>query len=123
MNKPFILLVEDNIAIREALVWALEYSKYTVVTVRNGQEALNFLEQNALPKLIFLDLMMPVLDGMEFRERKKQISRIKDIPIIIASAKANLDTIEQLPHESFMSKPFELNDLLSTIKQYYDPVK
>jgi CheY-like chemotaxis protein len=120
-NNPFILLVEDNSAIREALVWALEYSEYSVVTVRNGQEALSFLEQDVLPNVIFLDLMMPVLDGIEFRERKKTINRIKDIPIIIASAKTNLEKIDKLPHESFMSKPFELNDLLGIIKKYFEP--
>jgi CheY-like chemotaxis protein len=120
-KDPFILLVEDNCAIREALVWALEYSKYSVVTVRNGQEALSFLEHDVLPNVIFLDLMMPVLDGIEFRERKKTIKRIKDIPIIIASAKTNLEKIDKLPHESFMSKPFELNDLLGVIKKYFEP--
>jgi len=120
-NQKFVLLVEDNNAIREALVWALEYSGYSVVTVRNGQEALTFLEDAPLPRVILLDLMMPVLDGIEFRERKKSIQRIKDIPIIIASAKTNLEKIERMPHESFMSKPFELNDLLSVIKKYYEP--
>lgn len=119
-HNPFILLVEDNNAIREALVWALEYFGYSVKTVHNGQEALTFLEQNTLPKVILLDLMMPVLDGIEFRKRKKSIQRIRELPIIIASAKTNLDKIERMPYESFMSKPFELNDLLATIKKYYE---
>ena len=119
-KKQLILLVEDNDSVREALAGALEYVGYLVVTARNGQEALTLLEKVPLPLIIFLDLMMPVLDGFEFREKKKLNPRLKNIPTIIASAKTNLEKIERMPNESFLSKPFELNDLLSLIKKYCD---
>ncbi|KTC93418.1 response regulator [Legionella cincinnatiensis] len=119
-NEKFILLIEDNNSVREALVWALEYAGYLVVTVRNGEEALSFLEKNPLPFVIFLDLMMPVLDGFEFREKKRANQQIKNIPTIIASAKTNLEKVEGMQYESFLSKPFELNDLLGLIRKYHE---
>lgn len=119
-NEKFILLVEDNHSVREALIWALEYAGYLVVTVRNGEEALNFLKKDPLPFVIFLDLMMPVLDGFEFREKKQANQRIRNVPTIIASAKINLEKVEGMQYESFLSKPFELNDLLGLIRKYHD---
>ncbi|WP_412757539.1 response regulator [Legionella bozemanae] len=117
-KEQFILLIEDNSAVSEALVWALEYAGYTTVTVRNGQEALNMLEKDPLPAIIFLDLMMPVLDGFEFRERKKASQRIRSIPTIITSAKTNLEKMEKMQNETFLSKPFNLNDMFHILKEY-----
>ncbi|VEB38957.1 two-component response regulator [Legionella sainthelensi] len=119
-NEKFILLIEDNHSVREALVWALEYAGYLVVTVRNGEEALHFLKKNPIPFVIFLDLMMPVLDGFEFREKKRANQQIKNIPTIIASAKTNLEKVEGMHYESFLSKPFELNDLLELVRKYHE---
>ncbi|AUH74290.1 response regulator [Legionella sainthelensi] len=119
-NNRFILLVEDNLSVRDALVWTLEYAGFSVVAVQNGQEALNLLEKDPLPTLIFLDLMMPVIDGFEFREMKKQIPRISNIPTIITSAKTNLKKLERMPYENFLSKPFELSDLLAVISKYHE---
>lgn len=119
-KSPYILLVDDNNEVREAIIWTLEYAGYVTVGVKNGQEALNFLEKNPLPAVIFLDLMMPVLDGMEFREKKKLSIRIKNITTIITSAKTNLEKMEKMPHEIFLSKPFDLNDLLRILTNYID---
>ncbi|KTD63549.1 sigma 54-dependent response regulator [Legionella santicrucis] len=119
-NEKFILLIEDNNSVREALVWTLEYAGYLVATVRNGEEALSFLENNPLPFVIFLDLMMPVLDGFEFREKKRTNQQIKNIPTIIASAKTNLEKVERMQYESFLPKPFELNNLLELIRKYHE---
>jgi len=122
-KDSFILLIEDNKDVREALVWSLEYAGYRVVFAINGQEALNLLEKISLPFLIILDLTMPVLDGFQFREEKKLIPRIKNIPTIISSAKTNLEKIEKMPYESFLAKPFDLNKLLTIIKQYYSLIE
>ena len=116
-KEQFILLVEDNRAVRDALVWALESAGYVTVTVQNGQEALNLLDKGPLPMVIFVDIMMPVLNGFEFREKKKISERIRNIPTIITSAKTNLETMEKMPYETFLSKPFELNDLFHTLKK------
>ncbi|WP_454780432.1 response regulator [Legionella sp. WA2022007384] len=116
-KEQFILLVEDNCAVQEALVWALEYAGYITMTVQNGEEALNLLDKDPLPMAIFLDLMMPVLDGFEFREKKKISPRLKNIPTIITSAKTNLEQMEKMPYETFLPKPFELNDLFHALKK------
>ncbi|KTD66983.1 MULTISPECIES: response regulator [Legionella] len=116
-QKQFILLIDDNSAVREALVWALEYAEYFTVAVQDGQEALNILEKDPLPVVIFLDLMMPVLDGFEFREKKKLCQRISNIPTIITSAKTNLEKMEKMPYETFLPKPFDLNELFHILKK------
>lgn len=52
-KEQFILLIDDNNAVREALVWALEYAGYLTVAVQDGQEALTLLEKDPLPVVIF----------------------------------------------------------------------
>ncbi|KTC89538.1 response regulator [Fluoribacter dumoffii] len=116
-KEQFILLIDDNNAVREALVWALEYAGYLTVAVQDGQEALTLLEKDPLPVVIFLDLMMPVLDGFEFREKKKLSSRICNIPTIITSAKTNLEKMEKMSCETFLPKPFDLNELFHLLKK------
>lgn len=118
MIEKFILLIEDNKAVREALTWALEYNGYRVVATKNGQEALMTLENDPLPAIIFLDLMMPILDGLAFREKQKSISRLRNIPTVISSAKSALENMNKMPHEIILPKPFDLNNVFDIIKKY-----
>ena len=62
-----ILVVEDDDEIREAMVLVLEQQGYSVYEARNGREALELLHDGETPRLILLDLMMPVMDGWQFR--------------------------------------------------------
>lgn len=119
INQKLILLVDDSKAIRSALVWILEEEGYCVSTAENGQIALEKLEQDPLPSLIILDLMMPVMDGVEFRTRQKETPRIQDIPVIFTSAKNNLEKhFEPLPNKMILPKPFDIDYLLTLIAQF-----
>jgi CheY-like chemotaxis protein len=119
MNNPYILIIEDNKAINEALTWALEIEGYNVKFLNDGEEALAYLNHNALPKMIFLDLMMPNFDGYEFRAAQKADPRLKTIPTIITSAKMNFQETLNAPSEIFLSKPFELEDFFTMVQKYY----
>jgi CheY-like chemotaxis protein len=66
-----ILIVEDNPDTRETLADFLAFEGYAVRGAANGQEALTVLQKEPLPDLILLDLMMPVMDGCEFRRRAR----------------------------------------------------
>ncbi len=63
MNKNRILLVEDEINLRETICEYLKYENYDIVSAENGQEALDILDY-WIPDLILCDIMMPVMDGL-----------------------------------------------------------
>lgn len=66
MNQKRVLIVEDDPDLNDAYEMILSSSGYDVLTARNGKEALEVLEANDEPRIIFLDLRMPVMDGIEF---------------------------------------------------------
>src|SRR5437588_809924 len=84
----FILLVEDDTEIREEMAALLESEGYVVAQARNGQDALDQLKEMPAPCLILLDLMMPVMNGWDFRERQLADPSLKEIPTIIVSGAA-----------------------------------
>ena len=114
MNK-FILIIDDNEAIRDALSWSLNEKGYRILTAAHGQEAWDIMEQKGAPSLILLDMMMPVMDGYEFRTKKSNHVLFKNIPTVILSAKPNLE-IQLHLNEVFLSKPFDLHCLFKIIK-------
>jgi CheY-like chemotaxis protein len=86
-----ILIVEDEPPIRDVLAEILEDEGYRVSTVSNGMEALTYLRQQAdRPRLILLDLGMPVMTGWEFREEQLRDATLKDIPVVVMSATIHL---------------------------------
>ena len=83
-----ILVIEDDAATRAAVSLALEDEGYSVTAVPNGQEALHHLRRTAPPDLILLDLMMPVMNGWEFRRQQAQDPALQWIPVVVVSADA-----------------------------------
>ncbi len=116
-----ILIVEDETPIRCVITEILEYEGYPVASVRNGIEALAYLRQQAeLPRLILLDLGMPVMTGWEFRAEQQRDPKLADIPVIIMSATIQLDrTAAALNATSYLDKPVDIQTLLSKVAQYY----
>lgn len=115
MSKSCILLVDDNQSIRECLIWVLEEEGYEVLTAVNGQEALDVLETR-LPDFILLDLMMPVMNGWQFREQQHLNPHLKNIPTLILSAKINIESQRFYSNEFFLPKPFDIDELIDLIK-------
>ena len=118
MNKS-ILIIDDNEAIREALSWSLNENGYLNITAAHGQEAWDIMEQKGAPALILLDMMMPVMDGYEFRNKKNKHLLFRTIPTIILSAKSNLQ-IQLHDNEDFLPKPFDLHFLFKIIKHKFN---
>ena len=81
-----VLLVEDDVSIREMMVNALEKTDWRVMEASDGRAALAQLEHNK-PQLIILDLMMPVMDGFEFLIELRAHAQWHDIPVIVLTAK------------------------------------
>lgn len=129
MNKYHILVCDDDIQIVRAIRIYLERAGYEVYEAYNGKQALEVLEKQSI-HCILLDIMMPLLDGMEAMEK---IRRQKAVPIILVSAKGETkDKIAGLEEgaDDYITKPFDANELVarvgSQIRRYtqfhnYDP--
>jgi CheY-like chemotaxis protein len=118
--KP-ILVIDDDPDLREVIEQLLQLEGYQVVTAENGQAALEQLAHGDgdRPGLILLDLMMPVMDGWEFRHRQADDPRIASIPVIVLSAAHNgQQKARNLGVAGFMQKPVEFDRLIETAHQY-----
>ncbi|MEO7910512.1 MAG: response regulator [Roseiflexaceae bacterium] len=115
-----ILIVDDDAGIRQLLLLFLEHKGYTAKTVANGLEALNMLQPDQpLPRLILLDLMMPVMDGATFRQAQQSDPRIAAIPVVVLSAAENIEAqAPLLTADAYVPKPIEFDNLLQIVEQY-----
>jgi CheY-like chemotaxis protein len=116
---PNILIVEDEFLIRDALTEFLEEEGYRVAGAANGQEALAMLRKGLVPDLILLDLMMPVMSGMQFLDEQQSDVRLASIPVVLLSADRNSQekVLSSAPVE-YLEKPVRLTDLLDTVERY-----
>ncbi len=110
-----ILLVEDDEITRGAIKMVLEWEGYRVDCAANGREALDYLRQKAHPALILLDMMMPVLDGEQFRQEQQRDPDLADIPVVVVSA---LEAAALLDAAGHVRKPFQVEELLAAIRQH-----
>lgn len=114
-----ILVIEDDTSIRELLVELLESEGYSVASAVNGLEGLKYLENEAPPDLILIDLMMPVMDGYSFRTEQLKHDSWSQIPTVVMSAEANAkEKMKSYNVTAFLSKPVELETILKTVAQY-----
>ena len=112
-----ILLAEDDEDMREAMVETLNYAGYTVEAVGNGRDAIEWLEgTDHPPKLILLDLMMPVMDGWQFLEKRQQTAKVASVPVVVLSASGSFDSTSNTV--AFMRKPIALKPLLAIVATY-----
>lgn len=88
---PLIMVVEDAADISDAMAATLEDRGYGVLLAANGREALDTLLASAsLPRLILLDLMMPVMDGSQFPAAQKTEPKLAGLPVVLLSAHADV---------------------------------
>ncbi len=124
---PMIMVVDDEPDIVTLLRFALEKDGHSVSEAGNGQIALERLgldpvkADSALPDLIVLDIMMPVMDGYQLNMRLQTEPRAKDIPILVLTAKGQKmrDLFEMAPNvAAYVQKPFDpkmLRELIAGI--------
>lgn len=117
-NEYDILLVEDSIPIRETLRLGLESEGYSVHEAGDGEDALSILEKLPRPGLIFLDLLMPGMNGMEFLDHlQSHPARLDSIPVIILSAVAKTAKAEYPQVRAVLSKPVSFDDLFELVRR------
>jgi CheY-like chemotaxis protein len=114
-----VLVVEDDRTIRETLVMLLKLEGYKASGAANGQEALHYLSRTEPPDLILLDLMMPVMDGCQFRKVQQQDPKLASIPVVVVSSNAMVgEQATALAVEGYLQKPVEVNELLSMVQRH-----
>lgn len=114
-NNP-ILVVEDEPSVGEVVSLYLRRAGYPVNVVRDGQSALNYLEQHEEPMMVILDLMLPGLDGWEIT---RWLRARGDVPIIILSARREeMDRIAglEMGADDYVVKPFSPQELVSRVR-------
>lgn len=118
MSMPRILVVEDEPSITEVLKYNLERQGYDVATAADGQTALQRARSRA-PDLIILDLMIPVIDGLEVCRQLRSDARTRSIRIIMLTAKGE-ETDEvvgfNMGADDYVTKPFRVKPLLERVK-------
>lgn len=112
-----LLIVEDDADVREALCDVLEDSGYRCAAACNGREALERLRLGEPPpRAILLDLMMPVMNGWQFRAAQLAESALAPIPVIVLTAVGDIEEkAREMGTRHALSKPVNLPKLLETL--------
>lgn len=112
-----ILVVDDDADIRDSLREVLEDEGYDVACVANGREALDHLKTTSpAPCVILLDLMMPIMDGWQFRREQMANPEISQIPLIVITATGNRPVL--IDAAELVLKPLELARLFEAVERY-----
>ncbi len=117
MSSPTVFIIEDDVDTRDMLAKFLELEGYHVELAANGRQALDILQEGTTACVIVLDLMMPVMDGWEFRRRQIEDARLKQIPTIVVSA-AGRERLKQVNADAYLSKPVDMDELLQRVSQF-----
>jgi len=122
-----ILLVEDEVLLREGVQETLEVFGYTVIGAADGVEALDWLEQTPV-SLIITDLVMPNMNGVAFIEQVR--IKFPSLPIIVASGspdsvtrRLGIDTIHVPGATACITKPFKSKDLVALVEELMVKIK
>lgn len=114
-----VMVVEDDADALDAIATILEDAGYDVLRARNGREALQRLTACAgRCDLILLDLLMPVMNGWDFRRRQRETPAFADIPVFLMSAGAHLAVVrDELQAAGCVTKPVDDADILDVVKR------
>ena len=115
MNNPLILVIEDDAPVRNLMVTTLKTHDYRYLTAKNGAEAIRMASSHN-PDVLFLDLGLPDMDGIDVI---RQVRTWSNVPIIVISARSDDgDKIEALDAgaDDYLTKPFSVEELLARLR-------
>lgn len=113
-----ILVVEDDVAIRDMLSFSLKQSGFECDSASDAEQGLEYLK-NQHPDLILLDWMLPGIDGIEFIRRLRANENLADIPVIMLTAKGESEDLVKglsVGADDYINKPFSPPELMARIK-------
>ena len=111
-----VLIVDDDVDIREAVAELLADGDYGAVVAGNGRDALEQLHaMDEKPCVILLDLRMPLMNGFEFRALQQADPVLQGIPVIVVTANFEAAEVADMAASAFIEKPFDSELLLETV--------
>jgi CheY-like chemotaxis protein len=114
-----VLVVDDERTVRAELLELLEDEGYDVLAFANGREALDHLKAGARPAVILLDVVMPVMDGAQFRRALLDDPRLAAIPVVVITAlPEEAESLVPGDDVQAMAKPFSVDDLAALVAEY-----
>jgi DNA-binding response OmpR family regulator len=116
--EPLVLVVDDEVTVRQALERALRLEGFAVSTAAGGQAALEEVATRP-PAVVVLDVMMPDLDGLQVCAALRRSERTRSIPVILLTAASQMETrvaAMDLGVSEFLSKPLDTRNLLARIQ-------
>lgn len=122
MGKPCVLMVDDDPNILKFVSANLEIRGYDVITAEDGETALEVMDRTT-PNLVILDLLMPGIDGFDVC---RHIRKSSDVPIIVLTAIGESNTRSELfalGANDYVTKPFDIRDLLDRVQATLDKRK
>jgi two-component system, chemotaxis family, chemotaxis protein CheY len=112
-----VLIIEDDEGVRESVAAILREEGYLVEEADGGAAALARLRREPRPTLILLDLMMPEMDGIDFRRRQLADPELRAIPVVIISARPDVARQAARLHvDGFLQKPMSFEELLHVVQ-------
>ncbi len=118
MDKPQIILVEDDAVIAELLEFNLRNEDYATISFRDGKSLFQKLDQLPPPALFILDLMLPGMDGFEICSRLRNNPEYESVPILMLTARSTeSDKVRGLETgaDDYLTKPFGMRELLARV--------
>jgi CheY-like chemotaxis protein len=112
---PCVLIVEDDMDVRELMNVLLTNHGFETMTATNGREALEQMRHRR-PCLVLLDLMMPIMDGWEFRAEQLREPSLADVPVVCVTAIAEHSEMVRRLHAPCLRKPIEFRALLEAVE-------
>jgi CheY-like chemotaxis protein len=117
--RKLVLIVDDEPDVRDALTDALTSHGWEAIEAANGAEALARLQAGVRPSLILLDIMMPIMDGWQFRSAQRLDPALATIPVVVFSANELVRAAAfDMGVAAFLKKPIKLEALLATVSRY-----
>jgi CheY-like chemotaxis protein len=118
----YIMLIEDDFILRGSLAAVLHAEGYRVECAANALDALQRLERPPRPCVILLDILLPYMDGLEFRALQRRTRDIADIPVIVITAVGiRPEVADELELRQAFSKPLDRAKLLHAIRTHCAP--
>jgi DNA-binding response OmpR family regulator len=116
LSHPVVLVVDDDLQIRQTIRWALEEEGFVVETASDGQQALE-RATSARPALVVLDMRLPLVDGAAVADGLRSSLKVPPPIVLITADDRPAEKARRVGAYAYLEKPFELDDLVATVRR------